>query len=83
MVLKGPVRKAYVHQDLKGLIPIYYSILFCSNVFSSTSQHSIISEKSWMLISSTVRTSAVGLLFFPLSKSDIFHLMTTKKRTYH
>jgi len=52
-----------MHQDLKGSYP--FTILFCSNVFYSTSRHSITSEKSWVLISIAVRTSAVGLLFFP------------------
>jgi hypothetical protein len=64
MVLKVSVRKAYVHQDLRVSYP-FAILLFCFVLMYSTSQHSIISEKSWMLISSAVRTWAVGLLFFP------------------
>jgi hypothetical protein len=63
MGLKGAVRKNYVHQDFKGSYP--FTILFCSKVFCSTLWHRIMSEKSWILISSAVRTSAVGLLFSP------------------
>jgi hypothetical protein len=58
-------QKGLCASGLKGLIPIYCSILFCSNVFYSTSRHSITSEKSWTLIGIAVRTSAVGFLFFP------------------
>ena len=40
-------------------------------LFYSTFQHSITSEKSWMLISTTVRTSAVGLPYFPHTSRHI------------